>query len=541
MVKKRYRQELRRLEERLGRLDVRLARLRIAGRVVVRDHDGVCAPADGLLEDLSRMHHRPIHRAAEDDERIGERVHLRVKHQHAEVLLPIVRAKHTPEDAIAVLDFRYVQFAFVLIASGVLAAHQLERRREFHPLGLADAEDLRVGVLLVVHFDLPLEGREFGADEMSRTAERGNQPMRQREHVAAELLLGARRDERATMADAHFVLLLALAFVLVLVLQEVVVEDFALDHLLGVERVHHLDEALLVRQQLACDRIGLERLFDVGLELRDAGRVICEPPDGVVEEQADRPDDVGLVHVRRREVDALLEHPERFAPVGERGGMRLDAFGHPLGALEVVADDLAAPLRPGRLSVGDALELHVADEDAIEEERDVGTQVLERHAVAFHLVRHLLDRGEDVLPEVDIPAEFRPADQVERHGLALERDGLVRVEPDRDVARFENALLDRVLERKGEFLFIPVVVRQERFPGLRIRGLDELRQLAGDEEIVRDDVRLRFPVTEPAAFFRPAEERHDFLVLEFGLDHDLQPFTKTLTQTFTKTCFTLFR
>ena len=133
-------------------------------------------------------------------------------------------------------------------------------------------------------------------------------------------------------------------------------------------------------------------------------------------------------------MDAFLEHPERLASVGERGGMRLGPFGHTLDAFEVIADDLAAPLDPGRLSVRDALQLHVADEDAIEEERDVRTQVLERHAVARHLVFHLLDGGKDVLLEVRVAAEFRPADEIERHGLALERDGLVRVEPNGDVA-----------------------------------------------------------------------------------------------------------
>lgn len=95
----------------------------------------------------------------------------------------------------------------------------------------------------------------------------------------------------------------------------------------------------------------------------------------------------------RREVDAFLEHSERLAPVVARGGVRLGAFGDALDAFEIVADDLAAPLDPGRLSVGDALQLHVPDEDAVEEGRDVGAQVLERHAVADDLVLHLLDGG----------------------------------------------------------------------------------------------------------------------------------------------------
>ena len=186
--------------------------------------------------------------------------------------------------------------------------------------------------------------------------------------VAAELLLGTRRNERTAMADAHLVFLTALALVLVFVLKKVVVEDLALDHLLGVERMHDLDEPLLVRQQFARNWIYLEHLFHVRLELRDAHRVVGKALDRIVVEAADGTDDVGLVHVRRREMDALLEHPKRLAAVVKRGRVCLGTFGHALDAFKVVADDLAASLHLGRLSVRNALQLHVADEDSVEEE-----------------------------------------------------------------------------------------------------------------------------------------------------------------------------
>ena len=123
--------------------------------------------------------------AAKDDKWICERLHLGVKHQHAEVLLPIFGTENAAEDAVAVLYLRDIKLPFVVIAPRVLAPHQLERRREFHALGLADSENLRLGVLLVVHLNLPFERREFGPDKMPRSPERGYEPMRQRKHVAA--------------------------------------------------------------------------------------------------------------------------------------------------------------------------------------------------------------------------------------------------------------------------------------------------------------------------------------------------------------------
>ena len=185
MVEKRDAHDLRRLKERLCHLDVRPARLRIARGMVVRHHDGVCAPAHRLLEDFPWMHHRPVHRATKDDERVGERMHLRIEDQYAEILLPVFWTENTPENAVTVLDFRDIQLAFVVIATGILAPHQLERRRKLHSLGLANSEDLRLWMLLVVHLNLTLERRKFGADEVPRSSKRGDEPVRQREHIAS--------------------------------------------------------------------------------------------------------------------------------------------------------------------------------------------------------------------------------------------------------------------------------------------------------------------------------------------------------------------
>ena len=166
-----------------------------------------------------------------------------------------------------------------------------------------------------------------------------------------------------------------------------------------------------------------------------------------------------------------------------------------------------------------ALELHVAQHDAVQVKRHVGAHAVELLLAQPDGVAALLDGGKYVLLEVFVAAQLGARHIEQRQLLALEVDGAVLVKEYRHVLVPEHALLHAVLERHLQRLLVVVVLLEQALPLIGGIGAHKLGELRRDEEVVAHDVVARLAIAQAALVLAAAQVLHHAFVLYGFLVH----------------------
>ena len=186
--------------------------------------------------------------------------------------------------------------------------------------------------------------------------------------VASELLLGTRCYQAACIGSAFFHAFLLYVFVL----DEVVVEDLFLYHLLVVQSVHHFLKPLLLRLCRNCNRINLERIqYSGGQFFHTLSRFIGESLMSKVEELADATHHVGFVAVAGRQVYGFLVDGHHLFALFHGLCVTLLLLRQCLHRSQIVFRHLLTSIDTCRLAFCGRFQFHVANVDAIDKEHDI--------------------------------------------------------------------------------------------------------------------------------------------------------------------------
>ena len=182
-------------------INVAFAWFEVAGGMVVRDHDGVCAPLERFFEHVAREGGRGVGCAARDANGRAERMQLYVKEQHIQLFFVVAWREDSFEDFIRRLGRVDQARAHFLRRHARPAASEFKGGGEFEAFDVSDAFDGLLGICRVVFGDAALQRPAVAAHELLHAPEGVDEPPRKRIDIHA---LGARlEDDRKERRVRH--------------------------------------------------------------------------------------------------------------------------------------------------------------------------------------------------------------------------------------------------------------------------------------------------------------------------------------------------
>ena len=179
----------------------------------------------------------------------------------------------------------------------------------------------------------------------------------------------------------------------------------------------------------------------------------------------------------------LLERAKHTAAKCLRHIVAVSDFGVLPHGFEIVGSNFIASVGSGGLICEVAFKFGIPEEDAVDEEREVGAE--REHFLSFMMERitHFLNSGEDILFEIFVTAKFGAANVNELERFALESDCAVLIEEDCHISACLNFLTNGIYNGTAKFLLVAVVVAfaKKVLPLLARVFFQELQQVGGDE------------------------------------------------------------
>ena len=261
--------------------------------------------------------------------------------------------------------------------------------------------------------------------------------------VASELLLGTRCYQAACIGSAFFYAFLLYIFVL----NEFVVEDLFLYHLLVVQSVHHFLKPLLLRLCRSRNRINLERFqYSKGQFFHSLSRFTGESLMSKVEELADASHHIGLVAVAGRQVYGFLVDSHHFFALFHGLCVTLLLLRQCLHRSQIVFRHLLTSIGTCRLSFCGRFQFHVANVDAIDKEHDIRANRIKLCFAYFERMTRLLHSTEDVLLELFVSFQLCSRDIEQPNLFTFEGYGLVTIDVDSHILSIQKGLFYLVLQ-----------------------------------------------------------------------------------------------